>query len=94
MEAQILYLYPGAYKNFDELENSLTQEEMTLMYQKAYELKYEDHRFQAAIQGVDLDEGSNNKEKAEEVIERAKAKAAGMNEQELVLDGTFKFIEE
>jgi hypothetical protein len=84
-------LYPGAYKNFDEIEDNLTQEELELMYTKAFKMKEDEYRFLAAIQGIELE---NEESETEAVIRRAKAKAAGMSEEQFELDGMFNFIDE
>lgn len=94
IESQVLYFYPGAYRNFDEVETSLTQEELILMYQKAYELKREEHRFIAAMQGIDLDENEDQESETERVIRRAEAKALGMTEEQVDHAGIFTFTYE
>lgn len=69
-------------------------EEVEKMYEKAYKLKEDEHRFYAAIQGVDLGQSDTATTKAEEVIERARAKAMGVSEEELESDGAFEYIDE
>jgi hypothetical protein len=92
LETEVLFLIPGAYKNFDDLENSLTQEELIKLYEKAMDVRYEDKKFFAAIQGVDLEEGK--KTDGDMVIERAKAKAMGMSEEQYEFDGMFDVVYE
>lgn len=85
-------MYPGAYKNFDDLEDSLTQEELELMYTNGNKMKEDEYRFLAAIQGVDL--GETEETEGEAIIRRAEAKAHGVSEEQYELDGLFQFIEE
>ena len=85
-------MYPGAYKNFDEIEDNLTMEEIEIMYVKAYKLKEKEYRFLAAIQGIDMEEEGESD--AEKIIRRAEAKALGMSEEAYALDGLFQFIDE
>jgi hypothetical protein len=92
IEAQILFLYPGSYKNFDDIEDNLTVEELEKMYSKAYELKEKEYRFLAAIQGIDIDEGQETE--GEAVIRRAEAKALGVSEEQLYSEGAFSFTDE
>jgi hypothetical protein len=91
-----LYLYPGAYRNFDDIEEYLTMDELTLMYERAYEMKQDEHRFFAAIQGIDLDDGK--KSAGQEVIDRATLKAAaeqlGKTEEQFELEMMFEFVDE
>jgi hypothetical protein len=86
-------MYPGSYKNFDELEDSLTQQELERMYTRGFAMKEDEYRFLAALQGVDLGE-SQATSKAEEIIRRGEAKARGMSEEEYNLDGLIQFIDE
>lgn len=83
-------MYPGAYKNFDDLEEYLTRDELLLMYEKAHELRLDEKRFAAALKGIDIDEGK--KSEGQDIIDRAMAKANGNVNYEL--DNMFEFIEE
>lgn len=49
-------------------------------------------RFTAALKGIDLDQNRNDK--FEEVKRRAEAKALGISEESLELDGYFDVIDE
>lgn len=73
-------MYPGSWKNFDDLEEHLTREELTALLEKGREMKYDNMRFTAALKGIDLDKASGKKE-FEEVRKRAMAKANGMDEE-------------
>lgn len=81
----MLFLYPGTYKNFDDLELHLTRDELIIMYKRANEIRMDDKRFTAALKGIDLDEGKITE--FDEVKRRAEATAAGMSEEEYELDG-------
>jgi len=76
----VLFYYPGAYKNFDDLEEHLTRDELVKLYEKAHEIRKEDKRFAAALKGIDIDEGQADE--FDEVMRRGAAKAAGMTEEE------------
>ena len=45
----------GHWKNFDELESSISLEELTAILDASRKKEYEDKKFSAAIQGVELD---------------------------------------
>lgn len=93
MEAELLYRYPGAYKNFDDLEANLTREEVIKMYEKAHEVVHQDRKFTAALKGIDLDEGTTNTE-FEDVKRRAEAKVFGIDEEDIELNGLINIIDE
>jgi len=52
----------GAWKNFEDLELSMTMAELIAVIEKIRDLDYNEKKFLAAMQGVDLDEqsGKNN----------------------------------
>ena len=56
IEAEVFTV--GAWKNFEELEISLTMSELVLILEKIRELDYNEKKFLAAMQGVDLDKES------------------------------------
>ncbi len=84
------------YKNYDDLEESLTQEELELMYDKAYKLKEDEYRFLAALQGIEMPDPE--KERVEAKIRQIEAKALAIEnggvEEEYLLEGLFQFIDE
>lgn len=79
-------MYPGSWKNFDDVEECLTREELVALLEKGREMKYDNMRFTAALKGIDLDKASGKKE-FEEIRKRAMAKAQGMEEEEYDLLG-------
>ena len=50
----------GAWKNFDDLENSISMPELISLLEVKRELDYGDKKFAAAMQGVDLDKDKND----------------------------------
>lgn len=87
IEAQVMLL--GIYKSFDELEDNLTIEEMTLMLKVHNEEKDSDRRFLAAVNGIKLDEGGDAGElfdqMQKEVEVELEAAATGKSEEEIDL---------
>ena len=61
LEAEVFLL--GNWKNFDDLETSLSMAEMSEILNSKRELDYEEKKFFAAIQGVDLDQESGRGQK-------------------------------
>lgn len=51
----------GHWKNFDELESSLSMEELLALIESLRKKDMEDKKFLAAIQGVDLDSEEDTK---------------------------------
>jgi hypothetical protein len=70
LESEVFLL--GIWKNFDELESSISIEELMQILSITRELDYEEKKFSAALQGVDLDAGT----------EKAEGKAKGQKEWE------------
>ncbi len=70
----------GIWKDYEELEMSLCMEELTAILEAKREADYQDKKFLAAIQGVDLDAQSGNSEKNpwEEMKARVAAKVSGI----------------
>lgn len=80
------------YKNFDDLEEHLTRQELVVMLEKARDKLHDEQRFLAALKGIDLDEGKTSK--FDEIKARAEAKARGISEEQYELAGHFNIIEE
>jgi len=93
LELEALFEFPGTWKNIDELEEHLTRQELFKMVEKARKQRYQQMKFAAAIQGVDLDEGSAD-EDFERVKARAEARIHGITEEEFELDGLIDIIDE
>jgi hypothetical protein len=62
LESEVFLL--GIWKNFDELESSISIEELMQVLSITRDLDYEEKKFSAALQGIDLDSqsGKNNGE--------------------------------
>lgn len=80
---------PGAWKTFDELEESLCLAELEALLDRAREIERDGYRFQAGLQGINLDgqEQQSQEERFEEVKIKAAAQLAGMDETEYQLRG-------
>jgi hypothetical protein len=77
LESEVFLL--GIWKNFDELESSISIEELMQILSITRELDYEEKKFLAALQGVDLDEktGKENDEvRGQQEWENLKARVA------------------
>ena len=59
IESEVFLL--GAWKNYDELEKTMSIPEIVITLGAERELDYQEKKFLAAIQGVDLDESSGQK---------------------------------
>lgn len=60
----------GIWKNFEELEASISMPELTLLLATKRDLEYQDKKFSAAMQGVNLDEESGKTNAWEEMKAR------------------------
>jgi len=58
LESEVFLL--GIWKNFDELESSISIEELMQVLSITRDLDYEEKKFSAALQGIDLDSQSGN----------------------------------
>jgi hypothetical protein len=67
LEAQVFSF--GAWKNFEELEESITMSELSQLLETKAEIDYRDKKFAAALKGVDLD-----KQKKDDEWEKMKAR--------------------
>lgn len=70
----------GNWKDFAELENSLSLPELEAMLAAYREREYRQHKFSAAIAGIDLDAEQDDTNMRREIIEsRAQARIRGEN---------------
>jgi hypothetical protein len=60
----------GIWKNFEELEDSISMPELTLLLSTKRDLEYQQKKFDAAMQGVNLDEQSDKSNAWEEMKAR------------------------
>lgn len=70
LEAEVFLL--GMYENYEQLERSLSMPELMITLSQKRELDYDEKKFLAGIQGIDLDEQSG---KTENKWEEMKARA-------------------
>jgi hypothetical protein len=64
----------GIWKNYEELESSLSIPELMAVIASKRELDYEEKKFLAAIQGVDIDKGANKQNEWENLKARVFSK--------------------
>lgn len=84
LEAEVFLL--GQWKNFDDLEESLSLPELNAIVGAKREQQYEQNKFAAALKGVDLDKSSGSEspeERFERIKRQAQAKAEGKSETEV-----------
>jgi hypothetical protein len=75
LESEVFLL--GIWKNFDELESSISIEELMQVLSITRDLDYEEKKFSAALQGIDLDSQSgkgNGEVKGQQEWENMKAR--------------------
>ena len=85
MEAEAFLL--GIWKNFDELEENITIDELAAILEASRNKDKHDKEFAAALKGIDLksnsdDEHDDNISPYERAVRKAKAIASGMGEEE------------
>jgi hypothetical protein len=74
LEAEVFVL--GIWKNYEELESSISLPELLVTIESRRELDYNEKKFLAAMQGIDLDEQNGNKEPEVDPWEAMKARVA------------------
>lgn len=75
---------PGAWKNFEEIEEALSINELMHILDAFRDLEKQRYKFQAALQGVDLDKHDQDAETSFEAVKRrAEAKVRGISEEQL-----------
>lgn len=68
LESEVFLL--GIWKDYDDLEQSLSMEELVVTLNAKRDADYQDKKFMAAIQGVDLDKQSGKNNEWEEMKAR------------------------
>lgn len=78
----------GIWKNVEDLEASINLEELKAILDAAREREGRHQKFLAAIQGIDLDKGAKESQKAkfEEVQQRVNARLQGKSTEQLEMD--------
>ena len=72
LETEIFFI--GIWKNYEELEKSITIQELMYILNTKRELDYNEKKFLAALQGVNLDEGQGQEQKGQKEWEDLKAR--------------------
>ena len=73
----------GNWRNFDELEESLSYPEVYIIVQAMRAQERRMMKFQAALQGVDLDKEKKEEDPVERIKRRVRAKQQGIDEETL-----------
>lgn len=68
LESEVFLL--GIWKDYEELERSMSMSELTATLSAKRELDYSDKKFHASIQGIDLDKNSGKQDAWEEMKAR------------------------
>lgn len=80
LESEALLI--GTWKNIEELEQTITLEELEAIISASRDKEYRAQKFAAALKGIDIDEGENEAQKRfEEAKRRAEAKMTGKSEE-------------
>lgn len=82
LESEVFLL--GIWKDYDELESSLSMQELTAILNVKREEDYAHKKFLAAMQGVDLDKGKENSNAWEEMKARVFSGGKAANSKDIV----------
>jgi hypothetical protein len=82
LEAEVFLL--GIWKDYDELEKSLSMPELMITLSTRRELNYDEKKFLAAMQGVDLDKNSGKANAWEEMKARVFSGGEAANAKDIV----------
>lgn len=82
LESEVFLL--GIWKDYDELERSLSMQEMTSILNIKREEDYAHKKFLAAMQGVDLDKGNDRSNAWEEMKARVFSGGSAANSKDIV----------
>jgi hypothetical protein len=74
----------GIWKNFEELEESISMPELTLLLSTKRDLEYQQKKFDAAMQGVNLDEETGESNAWEEMKARVFSKGKTSDSKDIV----------
>lgn len=73
----------GNWKNFKEMEESLTLDELYLLIKTQNDVDYTRRKFDAAIQGIDLEEETEDTSSFDAVREQADAILGNVTEEQV-----------
>ncbi len=82
LESEVFLL--GIWKDYDELESSLSMQELTATLTIKRELDYSDKKFSAAMQGVDLDKNSGSGNEWEDMKARVFSKGKAVDGKDIL----------
>lgn len=82
LESEVFLI--GIWKDYEELEESLSMPELTATISAKREIEYNDKKFLAAIQGVDLDKQSGKQNAWEEMKARVFSKGATSDSNDVI----------
>lgn len=67
---------PGSWKSLEELEENVTLDELMAVLSKARDMRFEERKFLAGLQGHRLDAGDSGEDDELDPVERAKRRVA------------------
>ena len=82
LEAEVFLL--GIWKDYQELETSLSMPELMITLSTSRELNYDEKKFLAAMQGVDLDKNAGKANAWEEMKARVFSKGKAENARDII----------
>ena len=82
LEAEVFMT--GIWKNFEELEESISMPELVLLLSTKRDLEYDAKKFNAALQGVDLDKQSNKNNAWEDMKARVFSKGKATDSKDIL----------
>jgi hypothetical protein len=82
LESEVFLL--GIWKDYEELEKSLSMPELMITLSISRELNYDEKKFLAAMQGVDLDKNSSKSNAWEEMKARVYSKGQATNAKDIL----------
>jgi hypothetical protein len=82
LEAEVFLL--GIWKDYDELETSLSMPELMITLSTSRELNYDEKKFLAAMQGVDLDKNAGKANAWEEMKARVFSEGKAANARDII----------
>lgn len=82
LESEVFLL--GIWKDYEELETSMSMPELTATLNIKRELDYQDKKFYAAIQGVDLDKNTKKSNAWEDMKARVFSKGKAQNSNDVL----------
>jgi hypothetical protein len=83
----------GNWLNFTQLEEHLTLDELYALHEALYRKEHRHNKMLAAMNGVDIEEGSETNETFEEIRARAEEELSGRSSEERSLEDMGIIIE-